>query len=229
MRTIRAARPTLALAISCALCAGGVGAFVSHQTHVLNSVRTGTVDVAIVDAGHGLDAAPLVTNQSVSHPVTLKATGDECWLRVGVTRSVEGAPFGECSWRAGAADAALGEGWVLAQDGYWYLTVPLPAGESIGFTELVTLPVFEQVSGPDGYAWGPLSGQEDPVLWTTPSPDPGDDPSLMAYSTGEGAALRSTITVEALQAEAVSPDFASESPWGGVTAWPAIYTYDVGA
>lgn len=220
-RTRRVAASAVAVALAASLAAGATLAYLSSRDEVANVYSIAVAQTEIVEDFQ--PPAEIRPGESFPKVVQIANTGSaEVYVRV----FCEVADPSSRAWAALDYDTTR---WSAPQDGYWYLTVPLPAGESIGFTELVTLPVFEQVSGPDGYAWGPLSGQEDPVLWTTPSPDPGDDPSLMAYSTGEGAALRSTITVEALQAEAVSPDFASESPWGGVTAWPAIYTYDVGA
>lgn len=193
----------------------GVSASYGGQASVGGVLRTGGVSVCASWNGP-TDAPALSTGGSVPVSALVGNAGDSAWVRAKVLYEVEDAPFGAASWEGGERTADTS--WLLAPDGWWYLTCPLGAGEEASFSAELPLPAFEQVRSGSGWEWVPALSGTDPDKWSEPSPDPDDDQALRALEDAEGARLRCRVTFEAVQERNFDPDFYGDHPWGGVEA-----------
>lgn len=213
----------LAAGLALLIVASGTVAAVSAQVVAHGRVETGGADVSLEALSPG--AGSLVTGQRAANDVAVTATGGECWIRVKSETTALGAPFGDVTWST--SPEGLGEEWVCAADGWWYLARPLSAGEAVTWPGSVECPVFEQEACEGGsWRWVPASQPLDPEKWAAASPDPSDDPALRAYEEAAGAELRVRVTTEAVQRAAFEPDFGADDPWAGVQAEPAMHTYE---
>lgn len=189
----------------------GIGAAFTAQGSADATVRTGNVGIELAEVAPQPDRM-LATGSLVATGTSVANTGADAWVRCRVDYTVDGGKMGPATWTGGEVIDC--EGWVLAPDGWWYSTDPIPSGESLPFETVMAFPVFEQVRNGAGYAWTPVAGDMDSSKWKEPSPDPTDDPSLATYCGAEGSVLTETVTAHAVQASNFEPDFDADSPWG---------------
>lgn len=214
-RNAKKAAMAIALALAIAAGTAGIAASYAARAPVTGTIGAGRVEIDLV-ALPGPDSGPLATGGSAECAVRVDNLGADCWVRVRVGHAVSGGAVGEVSWLGG--EECPSPGWARAADGWWYLTEPLPAGASAPFASALSLPFFEQVRAGGGWEWEPVRGEPDPAKWSEPSPDPGDDAALRAYSGAEGSRLVETVEAEAVQAAHFEPDFSEARPWGDVEA-----------
>lgn len=140
------------LAICIAIAAAGTLAYFTAEGRAQNVITTGSINITVVEQQRGDDDALVaypsdpITNvmpgMEISKVVTIQNDGDnEAWIRVSVEKLIKLNEYNPAA--AGiTADADMveftpGGKWVY-EDGYYYYTEPVGAGES-------TDPLFESV------------------------------------------------------------------------------------
>lgn len=212
--TLKKGRVIAAAACAVALAGTiGIAASFTSQGSAEATVRTGVVGIELAEVAPQPDRL-LVTGSPVETDTSVTNTGEDAWIRCRVDYSVDGGVMGKAQWTGG--EAVDCEGWMLADDGWWYLTEPVESGSTLPFETIIAFPVFEQVAEGDGFVWKPVTGEIDNAKWKAPSPDPDDDAALMTYCGAEGSVLTETVTAHAVQAKNFEPDFDAASPWGDV-------------
>lgn len=204
---------TAAVAAAAIALAGTVGVWAAFtaQGSAEATTTTGKVGIELSRVEPEPDRL-LVTGSVVACDSTVTNTGAEGWVRCKIDYEVDGGIMGRAAWEGG--EAVSGEGWVLASDGWWYATEPLGEGETIPFESTIQFPVFEQVKIDGEWVWAPVTGELDQSKWKVPSPDEGDDESLMTYCGAEGSVLSEQVTAHVIQRKNFEPDFTADHPWG---------------
>ncbi len=141
-----------------ALVAGGTIAYFSDDDAKTNTFTVGNVDITLTepnwDASGSQDAPEVYPGEALAKDPTVTNVGaNPCFVRV----KVEGldclGDAGMITYETANVPGALGAGWVLHTDGYFYYTQPLcvagTEGESwnTGLDD-VTTPVFDHIRIP---------------------------------------------------------------------------------
>lgn len=216
MRTMNFKKGKTIAVSACAIALAGtigIAASFTSQGSAEATVRTGVVGIELAEVAPQPDRL-LVTGSLVETDTSVTNTGEDAWIRCRVDYSVDGGVMGKAQWTGG--EAVDCEGWMLADDGWWYSTEPVESGSTLPFETTIAFPIFEQVAEGSGFVWEPVTGEIDNAKWKTPSPDPDDDAALMTYCGAEGSVLTETVTAHAVQAKNFEPDFDASSPWGDV-------------
>lgn len=191
----------------------GIAASFTSQGSAEATVRTSAVGIELAEVAPQPDRL-LVTGSLVETDTSVTNTGEDAWIRCRIDYSVDGGMMGKAQWIGGEVIDC--EGWMLADDGWWYSTEPVESGSTLPFETIIAFPVFEQVAEGSGFVWEPVTGEIDNAKWKAPSPDPDDNAALMTYCGAEGSVLTETVTAHAIQAKNFEPDFEAASPWGDV-------------
>lgn len=204
---------SIAAAVCVAALAGtiGIAASFTSQGSAEATVRTGVVGIELAEVAPQPDRL-LVTGSLVVTDTSVTNTGEDAWIRCRVDYSVDGGAMGKAQWTGG--EVVDCEGWMLADDGWWYSTEPVESGAALPFETIIAFPVFEQVAEGSSFVWEPVTGEIDNAKWKAPSPDPNDNATLMTYCGAEGSVLNAKVTANAVQAKNFEPDFEAASPWG---------------
>lgn len=148
-----------------AIVAGGTLAYFTDTTETAENVFTvGNVKIELTEpnwTSSGSEDAPEVyPGEALKKDPTVTNIGaNPCFVRV----KVEGldclGDAGDITYETGYVTGALGTGWVLHEDGYFYYTEPLCVKDTEGESwneglDDVTTPLFEQIRIPTGLTNG---------------------------------------------------------------------------
>ena len=136
---------TSAVVLILALLAAGTFAYFSKDARATNVITTGTINIDLYDEikggtenGSGWTISGVMPGQPVDKIVRVDNTGTSpAWLRVKLAISVAMADGKTDTWKGQNVvtftpnmDAKTGEGWFLAEDGYYYYNKPVAADAS---------------------------------------------------------------------------------------------------
>ena len=141
---------TSAVVLILALLAAGTFAYFSKDARATNVITTGTINIELNDSITGGTAVKdgdkvtgytisgVMPGQPVEKIVSVTNTGTSpAWLRVKLAISVAMADGKTDTWKGQNVvtftpnmDAETGEGWFLAEDGYYYYRKPVAANAS---------------------------------------------------------------------------------------------------
>lgn len=133
------------VAVCCAMTVSGTLAYFTAKDTAHNIITSGGVNIEIVEKTigedgtihdfpeEGLDGA--MPGEKISKIVSVKNTGkNEAWIRVYVETSITGSNGEELPTEIEGAGPVItynvDDSWVYDQDGYYYYTKPVAAGES---------------------------------------------------------------------------------------------------
>ena len=190
-------RKLLTLAMTVAMIAilaiGGTLAYFTDDEEATNTFTVGNVDIVLTEPnweGSGSQDAPEVyPGEALAKDPTVTNDGENpCFVRV----SVEGldclGDAGMITYRTAYVPGALGEGWVLHTDGYFYYTKVLAKDE-------VTTALFDQIVIPNGLTNGDGTTEY--------------DIDVTAYAVQAQGAKPSFSAVQAMTVEEIAAWFAT--------------------
>ncbi|MCR5072900.1 MAG: hypothetical protein K6A39_03580 [Clostridiales bacterium] len=111
---------------------------------VINHIGTGAVVIGIEEyqlneKGKEVpfqNHQTVLPGQTVSKIVRFRNRGEDVWLRAEVNFTSEDGIEEDILCMTDVSD----ENWILAKDGYWYLTVPLKKGKTVDFFDHIYIP-----------------------------------------------------------------------------------------
>ena len=147
-------------AAACAIALAGtigIAASFTSQGSAEATVRTGGVGIELAEVAPQPDRL-LVTGSLVETDTSVTNTGEDAWIRCRIDYSIAGGVMGKAQWTGG--EAVDCEGWMLADDGWWYSTEPVESGSTLPFETIIAFPVFEQMAEGGGFRLGARDGRD---------------------------------------------------------------------
>lgn len=114
---------------------GATLAYFTDTDDATNTITVGNVDIDLTepkwDEQGSEDAPEVYPGEALAKDPTVTNIGaNPCFVRVSVTGLDCLAPAGNITLRTDYVDGKLGDNWVLYEDGYYYYTEVLAAGET---------------------------------------------------------------------------------------------------
>lgn len=143
---------------------GGSLAYFTDKEDATNTFTVGNVDITLTEPNWkstgSQDAPEVYPGEPLAKDPTVENTGaNPCFVRIKVTGLDQFGNKGNIVYLTNWVEGALGEGWVLHTDGYFYWTKPLvvKGTENDSWNNGLaskTTPLFDQIKMPTGLTGG---------------------------------------------------------------------------